>query len=63
MSAQFKLLAHEALTVTDMGVRIAAIITIDGVNQGLATVIALLTIYHLVIKIRRERGDDKSPKN
>lgn len=58
-----KVLAHEALTVTDMSVRIAAIITIDGVNKGLATVIAVLTIYHLVIKIRKERGAEKSPKN
>lgn len=63
MSSHFKVLAHEALTVTDMTVRIAAIITIDGVNQGLATLIALLTIWHLVIKIRKERGEDKSPKN
>ncbi len=63
MSTGMKVLAHEALTVTDMSVRIAAIITIDGVNQGLATIIALLTICHLVIKLRKERGEKKSPNN
>lgn len=58
MTAPFRGLILPALaTLADGVLRILAVITIDGVNKLLALVIALLSIAHLIIKIRKETRD------
>lgn len=46
--------ATTALVVADGLARILAVITLENVNTALATVIAALSIAHLIIKIRKD---------
>lgn len=41
-------------TLTDGLLRVLAVITLDDANKLLASAIALLSVIHLVIKIRKE---------
>jgi hypothetical protein len=43
--------------VADAIARIVAVVTLDSVNKLLATAIAVLSIIHLAIRIRKETRD------